>query len=114
MVLPKDHISKMQQLDDGGREALSDILKQVTTRYDNLFEISFPYSFGFHNPPVNDGPHDHEWHFHGHFLPPLLRSATVRKFMVGYELIASPQRDITAETAAERLRAVSPIHYRDR
>ena len=114
LVLPKAHISRMQQLDDKGREALADILKQVTTRYDNLFEVSFPYSFGFHNPPVSDGSPHEEWHFHAHYLPPLLRSATVRKFMVGYELIAGPQRDITAESAAERLRSLSPVHYRSR
>ena len=114
LVLPKTHISKMQQLDEQGREALADILKQVTTRYDNLFEVSFPYSFGFHNPPVNEGLAHDVWHFHAHYLPPLLRSATVRKFMVGYELIASPHRDISAETAAERLRALSTVHFRDR
>ncbi|HEY3739370.1 MAG TPA: UDP-glucose--hexose-1-phosphate uridylyltransferase [Bryobacteraceae bacterium] len=111
MVLAKDHIGRMQQFSDAGRDALADILKQVTTRFDNLFEVSFPYSMGFHTPPANDGSAHDEWHFHAHFLPPLLRSATVRKFMVGYELIASPQRDITAEAAAERLRGVSPIHY---
>lgn len=111
MVLAKDHIGRLQHLSDAGRDALADILKQVTTRFDNLFEISFPYSMGLHNAPANDGSAHEEWHFHAHFLPPLLRSATVRKFMVGYELIASPQRDITAETAAERLRGVSPVHY---
>ena len=114
LILPKSHISKMQRLDDKGREALADILKQVTTRYDNLFEVSFPYSFGFHNPPANDGLTHDQWHFHAHYLPPLLRSATVRKFMVGYELLGSPQRDITPESAADRLRSLSPIHYRNR
>jgi UDPglucose--hexose-1-phosphate uridylyltransferase len=110
MVLPKVHIARLQHLDDNQRDALADILKQVTTRYDNLFEVSFPYSFGFHNPPAKSD--DPAWHFHAHYLPPLLRSATVRKFMVGYELIATPQRDITPESAAERLRGMSPIHYR--
>jgi UDPglucose--hexose-1-phosphate uridylyltransferase len=113
MLLSKAHIGRMQQLDDAGRAALAGILKQVTIRFDNLFEISFPYSMGFHNSPSNDRSAHDEWHFHAHFLPPLLRSATVRKFMVGYELIASPQRDITAEAAAERLRKLSPVHYRD-
>ena len=113
MVLPKVHVSSMQQLTAQGREDLADILKQVTTRYDNLFEVSFPYSFGFHNPPANEGPHG-DWHLHAHYLPPLLRSASVRKFMVGYELLATPQRDITPETAAERLRSVSATHYRER
>ena len=113
LVLPKMHVARMQRLDDQGRDDLADILKQVTTRYDNLFEVSFPYSFGLHNPPSNDGgSSDAGWHFHARYLPPLLRSASVRKFMVGYELIATPQRDITQEAAAERLRAVSSIHFR--
>jgi UDPglucose--hexose-1-phosphate uridylyltransferase len=91
--------------------ALAQIMKQVTTRYDNLFEISFPYSMGFHQAPF-DGQHHPEWTLHAHFYPPLLRSATVRKFMVGYEMLAMPQRDITPETAAERLRSLSDIHYK--
>lgn len=93
--------------------ALADILKQVTTRYDNLFEISFPYSMGFHQAPHDDRPHP-EWVLHAHFYPPLLRSATVRKFMVGYEMLAMPQRDITPEIAAARLRSVSKLHYKCR
>ena len=93
--------------------ALADVFKQVTTRYDNLFEISFPYSMGFHQAPMDGQPHP-EWVLHAHFYPPLLRSATVRKFMVGYEMLAMPQRDITPETAAERLRAVSLVHYKHR
>jgi UDPglucose--hexose-1-phosphate uridylyltransferase len=75
----------------------------VTTSYDKLFQVSFPYSMGFHQRPT-DGQSHPEWHFHAHFYPPLLRSATIRKFMVGYELLAMPQRDITAEMAAQRLR----------
>jgi UDPglucose--hexose-1-phosphate uridylyltransferase len=70
-----------------------------------LFEVSFPYSMGFHQRPTDELPHP-EWHLHAHFLPPLLRSATVRKFLVGYELLAMPQRDITPEAAAARLRAL--------
>ncbi len=93
--------------------ALADIFKQVTTRYDNLFEISFPYSMGFHQAPF-DGTDHPEWTLHAHFYPPLLRSATVRKFMVGFEMLAMPQRDITPETAAERLRSLSLIHYKKR
>lgn len=93
--------------------ALAEVFKQVTTRYDNLFEISFPYSMGFHQAPADGQPHP-EWVLHAHFYPPLLRSATVRKFMVGYEMLGMPQRDITPETAAERLRAVSNIHYKSR
>ena len=86
------------------------MLKELTAKYDNLFRVSFPYSAGIHQAPVNDGNHD-EWHLHMHFYPPLLRSATVKKFMVGYEMLANPQRDITAEFAAEKLRSLSTIHY---
>jgi UDPglucose--hexose-1-phosphate uridylyltransferase len=93
--------------------ALADALKQVTTRYDNLFEISFPYSMGFHQAP-NDGQPHPEWVLHAHFYPPLLRSATVRKFMVGYEMLAMPQRDITPESAADRLRGLPALHYKHR
>ncbi len=88
------------------RDALADILKRLTTRYDNLFEVSFPYSMGFHQRPTDGHAHP-EWHLHAHFYPPLLRSATVRKFMVGFEMLGEPQRDITAEQAAGRLRALS-------
>lgn len=92
-------------------ESLADIFKQLTTRYDNLFEISFPYSMGFHQAPF-DGKQHPEWTLHAHFYPPLLRSATVRKFMVGFEMLAMPQRDITPEIAANRLTEVSGIHYK--
>ena len=81
------------------------------TRYDNLFETSFPYSMGWHGAPTDAGDFDH-WQLHVHFYPPLLRSATVKKFMVGYELLAEPQRDITAEQAAQRLRDLSTVHYK--
>ncbi|GAB4563764.1 MAG: UDP-glucose--hexose-1-phosphate uridylyltransferase [Anaerolineales bacterium] len=93
--------------------ALAEIFKEVTTRYDNLFEISFPYSMGFHQAPA-DGQTHPEWVLHAHFYPPLLRSATVRKFMVGYEMLAMPQRDITPETAVERLRSLPSVHYKQR
>jgi UDPglucose--hexose-1-phosphate uridylyltransferase len=106
MILSKRHVGAMDEFDSGERDALSDILKRLTTRYDHLFQTSFPYSMGFHQRPT-DGKSHPEWHFHAHFFPPLLRSATVRKFMVGFELLGMPQRDITAETSAERLRAVS-------
>jgi UDPglucose--hexose-1-phosphate uridylyltransferase len=92
---------------------LAEALKQVTTRYDNLFEISFPYSMGFHQAP-GDGQAHPEWVLHAHFYPPLLRSATVRKFMVGYEMLAMPQRDITPESAAERLQELPGLHYKQR
>jgi UDPglucose--hexose-1-phosphate uridylyltransferase len=93
--------------------ALAEVIKHVTTLYDNLFEISFPYSMGFHQAPF-DGQAHPEWLLHAHFYPPLLRSATVRKFMVGYEMLAMPQRDITPEIAAERLRSLPGIHYKQR
>ena len=93
--------------------ALADLLRRVTISYDNLFEISFPYSMGFHQAPY-DGLAHPEWVLHAHFYPPLLRSATVRKFMVGYETMAMPQRDITPESAAERLRNLPTVHYKQR
>ena len=93
------------------RDALADILKRLLTRYDNVFETSFPYSMGWHGAPWTAGDHDY-WQLHAHFYPPLLRSATVKKFMVGYEMLGEAQRDITAEQAAARLREVSEIHYK--
>lgn len=93
--------------------ALAEVFKHVTTKYDNLFEISFPYSMGFHQAPADGGTHP-EWVLHAHFYPPLLRSATVKKFMVGYEMLGMPQRDITPEVAAERLRDLSEVHYKHR
>lgn len=110
LVLSKDHVADMPSMSDIMRTALADILRRLTIRYDNLFEISFPYSMGFHQRPT-DGHEHAEWHFHAHFYPPLLRSATVRKFMVGYEMMASPQRDIAPESAAERLRDLPEIHF---
>jgi UDPglucose--hexose-1-phosphate uridylyltransferase len=111
LVLARRHAGTLPELDSAEREALADIVKRLTTRYDNLFEISFPYSMGWHQAP-NDGALHPETHLHAHYFPPLLRSATVRKFMVGYELLANPQRDLTPETAAERLRAMSETLYR--
>jgi UDPglucose--hexose-1-phosphate uridylyltransferase len=113
LLLSKRHFSSFGELSTGERELLADILRRLTTRYDNLFETSFPYSMGFHTRPT-DGLEHPECHFHAHYFPPLLRSATVQKFMVGYELLASPQRDITAEWAAERLRGAGEMHYLDR
>ncbi len=103
----------LSDLEPAEMSALAEVFKQVTTRYDNLFEISFPYSMGFHQAPADGKPHP-EWVLHAHFYPPLLRSATVRKFMVGFEMLAMPQRDITPEAAAERLRSLSSMHYRAR
>lgn len=103
LVLSRRHVGALPDLGAEERAGLADILKDLTTRYDRLFQVSFPYSMGFHQRPT-DGQTHPEWHLHAHFYPPLLRSATVRKFMVGYELLAEPQRDITPEQAAERLR----------
>jgi UDPglucose--hexose-1-phosphate uridylyltransferase len=103
MVISNRHVGSLEQFSQSEPDALADILHRVTTRYDNLFDTSFPYSMGFHQRPT-DGQAHAEWHFHAHFYPPLLRSALVRKFMVGYELLGSPQRDITPEEAAGRLR----------
>ncbi len=112
MVLPKRHAGSIEELKPVERDALADVLRRVTTRYDNLFQTSFPYSMGFHQKPT-DGKKHEAWHMHAHFYPPLLRSATVKKFQVGYEMLGSPQRDITAESAAARLRDLSETHYLD-
>ncbi|HET9803803.1 MAG TPA: UDP-glucose--hexose-1-phosphate uridylyltransferase [Candidatus Acidoferrum sp.] len=110
MLLSRRHLGSFVELNSEERDALSDVLKRLTTRYDNIFQASFPYSMGFHQRPTDKRDHP-EWHFHAHFYPPLLRSATVRKFMVGFELLGMPQRDITPETSAERLRAVPDTHH---
>ncbi|MBX2916354.1 MAG: UDP-glucose--hexose-1-phosphate uridylyltransferase [Cyclobacteriaceae bacterium] len=111
MIIPKRTMSTILQMTEAERTALASIYKALTVRYDNLFEISFPYSAGIHQAPTDNQPHP-EWHWHMVFYPPLLRSATVKKFMVGYEMLANAQRDITAETAAIRLREVSGVHYK--
>jgi UDPglucose--hexose-1-phosphate uridylyltransferase len=103
LVLPRAHVAALDELDAAGRDAFAQILKDLTTRYDALFNVSFPYTMGLHQRPTDGGDHP-QWHLHAHFYPPLLRSGTVRKFMVGYEMLAGPQRDITAEVAAARLR----------
>jgi len=103
MVLPRAHLGAMSELSAEQSDALADVLKRLTMRYDHLFDVAFPYSMGFHQRPT-DGQLHPEWHLHAHFYPPLLRSATIRKFMVGYEMLGTPQRDITAESAAARLR----------
>lgn len=110
MIVSKRHIQDVTQFNVQEKRSFAIILNQLTAKYDNLFNISFPYSAGMHQAPVNDGLHP-EWHWHLHFYPPLLRSATVKKFMVGYEMLANPQRDITPESAAEKLRSMSSIHY---
>ncbi|SEW43918.1 UDP-glucose--hexose-1-phosphate uridylyltransferase [Chitinophaga arvensicola] len=110
MIISKRHVTNILAFNEAEKNALADILKRLTTKYDNLFETSFPYSAGMHQAPVNDGEHP-EWHWHMHFYPPLLRSASVKKFMVGYELLASPQRDITPEWAAAKLQSLPEVHY---
>ena len=99
------HLGSMLEFTADEVAALSDLLKQVTSTYDKVFDVPFPYSMGFHQSPT-DGVAHPEWHFHAHFYPPLLRSATIRKYMVGFEMLGTPQRDITPEIAAERLQAL--------
>jgi len=113
LLLPRFAVQRLRALTSAQRDDLADILKAVTTAYDNLFQTSFPYSMGWHGAPsaTPDAPH---WQLHAHFYPPLLRSASVRKFMVGYEMLAEAQRDLTPEAAAEQLRAQSKIHYRSK
>ena len=108
LLLSKRHLAAITDLSDSERDDLGDILRRVTAAYDNLFQTSFPYSMGFHQRPT-DGKLYSEFHFHAHYFPPLLRSATIQKFMVGYELLGSPQRDITPETAAQRLREAGSV-----
>ena len=112
LVVSKRHARSIDELGDSERRELGDALKQITTLYDNLFETPFPYTMGFHQRPTNRKPHE-AWHLHAHFYPPLLRSAQVRKFMVGYEMLAMPQRDLTPESVAERLRGLPSVHYLD-
>jgi UDPglucose--hexose-1-phosphate uridylyltransferase len=114
LVLSKRHLASIDQLSGAEeRDLLGDILRRITVRYDNLFETAFPYSMGFHQKPT-DGAAYEEWHLHAHYFPPLLRSATIQKFMVGYELLGSPQRDVTPERAAAHLVEAGETHYLDR
>jgi len=112
LLLPKVHRPHLDALNDEEKDALADALKRLTTRYDNLFNTAFPYSMGWHGAPCDNSDASH-WQVHAHFYPPLLRSATVRKFMVGYEMLAEPQRDLTPEQAADRLQSLSDIHYKE-
>jgi UDPglucose--hexose-1-phosphate uridylyltransferase len=109
MILPRRRFGTIEDLTHAERDGLADLLKRLLTRYDHLFNVPFPYSMGFHEAPADGHPHA-EWRWHGHLYPPLLRSATVRKFMVGYELLATAQRDTPPEQAAERLRALPESH----
>jgi UDPglucose--hexose-1-phosphate uridylyltransferase len=113
LLLPRFAVQRLPQLDNAQRADLALALKRLTSRYDNLFQCSFPYSMGWHGAPFgNAAADDAAWQLHAHFYPPLLRSATVRKFMVGFEMLAQAQRDLTPEQAAALLRAVSDQHYR--
>lgn len=105
LVLPRRHRGALPDLDNQSRDGFADILQRLTSGYDRLFGVEFPYSMGIHQQPTDGSAHP-GLHLHAHFYPPLLRSATIRKFMVGYELLGQPQRDITPESAAERLRNV--------
>lgn len=112
LLLPRRrHVLRLADLTGDERDQLADALKRLLTRYDNLFTTSFPYSMGWHPAPFHQPEVDH-WQLHAHFYPPLLRSATVKKFMVGYEMLGEPQRDLTPEQAAGRLRKLSEVHYR--
>jgi UDPglucose--hexose-1-phosphate uridylyltransferase len=116
LLLPKAAVRRLPDLDAAQRQDLAVALKELTSRYDNLFQCSFPYSMGWHGAPFNgagDFESDDCWQLHAHFYPPLLRSASVRKFMVGYEMLAEPQRDLTPEQAAGQLRAVAAVHYNE-
>jgi UDPglucose--hexose-1-phosphate uridylyltransferase len=111
MLVPVRRVPDLPGLDPDARDGLADLLRRTAARYDNLFRTSFPYSLGIHGCPTDGEPHP-EWRLHASYFPPLLRSAVVRKFLVGFELAAEPQRDLTAEQAAERLRSQSETHYR--
>ncbi|WP_370977902.1 UDP-glucose--hexose-1-phosphate uridylyltransferase [Agaribacterium sp. ZY112] len=113
LLLPRFPISRMTELSPVAKEHLAECMKELTVRYDNLFQCSFPYSMGWHGAPFDNQEHP-EWTLHAHFFPPLLRSATVRKFMVGYEMMAEAQRDITPEQAAQRLRDLPATHYKSK
>jgi UDPglucose--hexose-1-phosphate uridylyltransferase len=106
LLCSRRHLASMNEFSDREIRSLAAILQQITSTYDNVFNTPFPYSMGFHQAPA-DGADHAEWHFHAHFYPPLLRSATIRKFMVGFEMLGTPQRDITAESAAARLREIA-------
>ena len=108
IVIPRRSVGSFVDFSSGQVHGLAELLKRLTTKYDNLFDTSFPYTMGFHQRPM-DGCEYPEWEFHGHFYPPLLRSAEIRKFMVGFELLGMPQRDITPELAAERIRMASEV-----
>jgi len=113
LLLPKRHVKRFEDVTEQEKLDLADIMKRLTTKYDNLFQVPFPYSMGWHGAPTGESLKENMdyWVFHGIYYPPLLRSATIRKFMVGYELLAQSQRDLTPEQAAEKLRNLPEVHY---
>jgi UDPglucose--hexose-1-phosphate uridylyltransferase len=115
MIVPRRHVLRIPDLSNDERNALADILRRMLTRYDNLFETSFPYRSGWHTAPsAKFYPNAEHWQLHAHYYPPLVRSATVQKFLASYEWLAEMQRDLTPEQAAERLRGLSEVHYKRR
>jgi UDPglucose--hexose-1-phosphate uridylyltransferase len=112
LLLPRRHVLRLPDLQDAERQSLAVILKQLLIRYDNLFNTSFPYSMGWHGAPYGEEEVYDHWQLHAHFYPPLLRSATIKKFMVGYEMLGESQRDLTAEQATTRLRGLPDQHYK--
>jgi UDPglucose--hexose-1-phosphate uridylyltransferase len=113
LLAPLRPVRRLPDLSEVERDGLAEVLRAMLIRYDNLFETSFPYSMGWHGAPFVGGDDSH-WQLHAHFYPPLLRSATVKKFMVGYEMLAEAQRDITPEQAAQKLRDLPAVHYRQK
>ncbi|MCX6150913.1 MAG: UDP-glucose--hexose-1-phosphate uridylyltransferase [Ignavibacteriales bacterium] len=113
MILSKRHLGSLRDMNPQEKNSFADAISKITIKYDNLFNVSFPYSSGIHQKPT-DGKRYEELHFHMHFYPPLLRSAAIKKFMVGYEMMANPQRDITAELSATKLRELSVVNYKIR
>ena len=111
MLIPKRQVENITGLTEPEKIAFADALKRLTVLYDNLFEISFPYSAGIHQSPTDGTKHPH-WHMHMSFYPPLLRSATIKKFLVGYEMFANPQRDMTPEASAAILKKLPTVHYK--
>ena len=102
LLLPRRHVLRLTELNDSERRTLSEIIKILLSKYDNLFKVEFPYSMGWHGAPYDENANSH-WQLHAHYYPPLLRSSMIKKFMVGYEMLAEPQRDISPEAAAEKL-----------
>ena len=110
LIIPKRHVTGLHELSGDEKAALAELLKNLLSRYDNLFQASFPYSMGWHGASFFSNSKD-AWRLHAHIYPPLLRSSTIRKFMVGYEMLAEVQRDISPEQASARLRECSTLHY---